>query len=93
MRQTSLLLFGQDAPCNDSRQDEPDYSAIPEPVYDWAHSVYFGDVKEVIPDDCPDPALGNYVTLSHFIDANLYHDMITGHSVTGTLHLLNKMPH
>ena len=72
------------------RTDEPDYSAIPEPVYDWAHSVY-GDVKEVIPDDCPIP-LGNYVTLSHFVDANLYHDIITGRSVTGTLHLLNKTP-
>ena len=32
------------------------------------------------------------MTLSHYIDANLCHDMLTGHSVTGILHFLNKMP-
>ena len=72
------------------RTDEPDYSAIPEMIYDWARSVY-GNVKEVIPSDCPEP-LGKYVTLTHYVDANLYHDVLTGRSVTGILHLLNKTP-
>jgi hypothetical protein len=36
--------------------------------------------------------LGKYVTLSHFVDANLMHDLITGRSMTGILHLLNKTP-
>jgi hypothetical protein len=36
--------------------------------------------------------LGKYVTLTHYVDANLFHDVITGRSVTGILHLVNKTP-
>jgi hypothetical protein len=36
--------------------------------------------------------LGKYVTLSHYVDANLMHDVMTGKSVTGILHLINKTP-
>jgi hypothetical protein len=43
----------------------------------------------VLPKDAPEP-LGKYVTLSHYIDANLMHDVTTGKSVTGILHLINK---
>jgi len=32
--------------------------------------------------------LGRLVTLRHYVDANLYHDLITGR--TGILHLANK---
>jgi hypothetical protein len=32
------------------------------------------------------------VTLTHYVDANLFHDVITGRSVTGILHLVNKSP-
>ena len=32
------------------RTDKPDWSDVPEPEYDWAHTIY-GDVKEQIPDD------------------------------------------
>jgi len=53
------------------------------------HTVY-GQVKEVIPADLPIP-LGKLVTLMHYVDANLYHDLITGRSVTSILHLVNKM--
>ena len=56
--------------------------------YDWACSVY-GNVQEELPTDMP-PLLGNHVRFSHFVDANLYHDILTGRSVTGTLHLINK---
>ena len=72
------------------RTDEPNFSALPDITYDWAQSVY-GNVKEVIPEDCPKP-LGKYVTLSHYVDANLYHDMLSGRSVTGILHFVNKCP-
>jgi len=41
--------------------------------------------------DAPVP-LGNFITLSHYVDANLYHNMLTGRSVTGILHYLNKTP-
>ena len=72
------------------RTSEPDYSALPVPTFEWAHTVY-GDVSEIIPKDAP-PALGKYVTLTHYFDANLYHDMLTGRSVTVILHLMKKTP-
>ena len=72
------------------RTEEPDYSDIPDPDYDWSRSIY-GDVKELKPEDAPDP-LGKRVTVTTYVDANLYHDLLTGRSVTGILHLVNKMP-
>jgi hypothetical protein len=33
-----------------------------------------------------------YITLPHYFDANLYHDMVTGRSVTAILHFLNQTP-
>jgi hypothetical protein len=48
-------------------------------------------VKEIIPTDIQEPK-GKYVTLSHYFDANLYHDMVTGRSVTAILHFLNQTP-
>jgi hypothetical protein len=70
--------------------NEPDYSDYQDLEYDWSSSVY-GDVKEIIPTDIPEPK-GKYVTLSHYFDANLYHDMVTGRSVTAILHFLNQTP-
>ena len=70
--------------------DEPDYSGLPDQQFDWTYSVY-GHVEEMLPHDAPEP-LGKYVTLSHYVDANLFHDMITGCSVTGILHLANQTP-
>lgn len=69
---------------------EPDYSSLPDHEYDWERRVY-GDVSKIIPPDVPTP-LGKYVMLTHYFDANLYHDMLTGRSVTGILHLFNKTP-
>jgi hypothetical protein len=36
--------------------------------------------------------LGKPVTITTYFDANLYHDLITGHAVTGVLHSINKTP-
>ena len=72
------------------RTAEPDYSGLPEHIFDWEYSVY-GNVREILPDDAP-PPLGKFVTLTHYVDANLYHDLVTGRSVTGILHLINKTP-
>ena len=69
---------------------EPDYSEYQDPEYDWASSVY-GNVKEILPTDAPEPK-GKCVTLSHYFDANLCHDMVTGRSVTAILHFLNQTP-
>ncbi len=54
------------------------------------YSVY-GKVSEVIPKDIPEPK-GKPVVLTTYVDANLYHDLITGRSVTGILHLINQTP-
>jgi hypothetical protein len=72
------------------RTAEPDYSDLPEQDFDWAYSVY-GDVREETFADAPEP-LGKFVTLTHYVDANLFHDIITGRSVTGILHLANQTP-
>ena len=69
------------------RTMEPDYSDIPEQFYDWTTSVY-GDVTELLPLDAPEP-LGKCVPFTTYVDANLYHDMMTGRSVTGIIHLIN----
>jgi hypothetical protein len=76
--------------CIRIRTHEPDYSAIPVTKYDWASSVY-GEVVELVPSDAPVPK-GQPVTLTHYVDANLYHDWVTGRSVTGILHFINATP-
>ena len=72
------------------RTDKPDHSHLPDIEHDWAYSVY-GDVEELIPQNMPEP-LGKSVLLSHYKDANLYHNLVTGRAVTGVLHLINQMP-
>ena len=71
------------------RTHEPDYSDLPVRLHDWT-SIY-GDVKEILPTDAPEP-LGKTVTTTHYVDANLYHDMLTGRSITAILHFINGMP-
>jgi hypothetical protein len=72
------------------RTEDLDYSDLPDNVPDWTYSVY-GKVEELLPEGVPDP-LGNYVTLSHYVDANSMPDISMGRSVTGILHLMNKTP-
>jgi len=72
------------------RTGELDCSDLGEEEYDWASTVY-GDALEILPKDAPVP-LGNFVMLSHYVNANLCHDMLMGRSVTGILHYLNKTP-
>jgi len=71
------------------RVDEPDYSGLHDQVFDWA--TVYGDVSELVSDDTPTP-LGKFVTLTHYYDANLLHCMLTGRSLTATLHFYNKTP-
>ena len=52
---------------------------------------YIQECTRTHPHDAPKP-LGKYVTLTHYVDVNLLHDLITGRSVTGILHLINKTP-
>jgi hypothetical protein len=64
--------------------EEPDLSGAAKKDFDWSNSVY-GNVKEVIACDKPG-ALSNCVSLIHYNEANLYHDLTRGRSVTGVLH-------
>jgi hypothetical protein len=66
------------------RTGEPDYSALPGQEFDWEKSVY-GNVSEMLPSDAPKP-LGKYVTLTHYYDANLFHDIVTGRCWHPTSH-------
>jgi hypothetical protein len=72
------------------RAHEPDYSDLPNVKHKWDASVY-GDVEEELPYKAP-PPLGKQVILTHYVDANLYHNVLTGRSVTGVLHFLNGTP-
>ena len=72
------------------RTEEPDISAYPESQHDWKYTAYWG-AKEEIPKDIPVPR-GKRVQLSAYVDANPMHDLISGRSVTGILHLANKTP-
>ena len=50
----------------------------------------YGDTREALPHDVP-IALGSPVIMIHYVDANLYRNILTGRSVTGILHFLNKI--
>ena len=70
------------------RPGEPDVSDVPEKVCDWEESVH-GKVLEVLPTDALEP-LGKFVITISYHDENLHHDVLTGRSVTGVLHLVKK---
>ena len=72
------------------RTGMPDYSQLQIPEYEWERSVY-GKVTELVPKDVP-PPLGKPVLQTTYVDANLMHNIVTGHSVTGVIHLLNQTP-
>ena len=63
------------------RTEEPDFSDLPSQPQDWSHTVY-GKVTEMLPTDAPKP-LGKPVVFTTYVDANLYHDYVTGRAVTG----------
>jgi hypothetical protein len=67
---------------------EPDLGELPDQNFNWCHSVYV-KVEELLPKDAPKP-LGKAVTTITYTDANLNHDLLTGRSVTGILHLCNQ---
>ena len=66
---------------NRFRTDQPDYSFLPDQDFDWTYSVY-GNVQEILPDDMSAP-LGQAVTTTTKMDANLNHYLATGKSLTG----------
>ena len=75
---------------NRFRVMEPDYSYIPEQNFDWTHTVY-GHDHDIILQDIPD-LIGNTVTTTTTLDANLNHCLATGRSLTGCLHFVSHTP-
>jgi hypothetical protein len=72
------------------RTERPDLSMFPVNEYDWEHTVY-GNAKEEIPHDVPRP-LGKVADTVTLVDAALMHDVTTGRSATGIIHMVNKTP-
>jgi hypothetical protein len=70
----------------------PNHEATMKPVeYNWSQTVYGPNLHEELPTDMPEPR-GHPVRISTYDDANLMHDLISGRSMTGILHLLNQTP-
>ena len=72
------------------RTGEPDFSSLKDQEYDWTRSVYSGACEQ-IPHDIPKP-LGKHGQTTHYVDANLHHDLATGKAVPAVLHFLNQTP-
>ena len=70
------------------RTEEPDMSSVPTTPCDWEES-FCGKVKELIPHIAPAPLGKHEVTISYH-DDNRFYNFITGQSVVGVLHILNK---
>ena len=69
--------------------DEPDYSNVPPiPDHDWEHSVYEKH-EEDIAENTPEP-LGKQIVLTHYFDASLMHNILSGKAVTGVCRFYNK---
>ena len=72
------------------RTEEPDYSCLPNIKYDWSYTFY-GNVQEIIPNNCPKP-LGKAVTTTSTFDVNQLHCLATGALLTACLHFCNQTP-
>ena len=88
-RIAGYLLFLPDGAIR-FRTGEPDFSSLKDQEYDWTRIVYSGACEQ-IPHDIPKP-LGKHVQTTHYVDANLHHDLATGKAVTAVLHFLNQTP-
>ena len=51
----------------------------------------YGNVKEELPRDTHE-ALGKPIILTYYVDANLYHDVLTGRSVIEMIHFIKQNP-
>ncbi len=67
----------------------PDYSQYEVLPCNWGHIYH--PCSEEIPHNMPEPR-GKPILMTTFVDANLLHDMVTGRSCTGIIHMLNKTP-
>jgi hypothetical protein len=59
-------------------------------TYNWPYSIY-GEQPEELPRTLLIPR-GLLIRITTYEDANLMHDLLTGWSVTGCIHLVNQTP-
>ena len=64
------------------------YREVRDPDCNWANTIYSG-ADEILPIHALEP-LEKPVTLTTYVDSNLYHGMISECSASGILHLINK---
>ena len=88
-RIVGYLLFLPDGTIR-FRTEEPDLLSLKDQVHDWTRSVYSGACEQ-IPHDIPKP-LQKHGQTTHYVDANLHHDLATGKVDTAVLHFLNQTP-
>ena len=69
---------------------KPDYSAVPVSEFDW--ECIYGKTEEVISGDIIPEHLEKLWSLPRTLTRNLLHCLVTGRSISGILHLLNKTP-
>ena len=70
---------------------EPNLSEFDHKIkFDWSNTIY-GDTFEELPLDASE-TLGKRVTLLHYFDADLMHDVLSGKAVTGCVHFANQTP-
>jgi hypothetical protein len=87
--QAHLWMHLQDETHHDPlKMDEPDYSRIPKLHHSWENTTHCG-ATELLPSNAP-RTLGCHVVTTHHVDANLCHNLVTGKSVTGVLHVANQ---
>ena len=72
------------------RTNQPDFSDVELFEYHESERIH-RPVSEGLLHDAP-KLLGHHMMLSHYVDANLMHCLLTGRSVTGILHFINQTP-
>jgi hypothetical protein len=69
----------------------PDHEGYGQHVqHDWTLTVY-ENVPEELPSDMPAPK-GKVMRITTYMDAKLYHDLVTGRSMSGIIYLVNQTP-
>jgi hypothetical protein len=69
----------------------PIHEALATPAqYGWSSAVY-GPITEELPPDQPIPC-GKLMRTTPYLDANLYHDIVTGCAMSDVFHFVNQTP-
>jgi len=69
---------------------KPNHENTPVQKNDLGNTAY-SNSEEEFSAEAPEPK-GKRVVLTHYYDANLMHDVISGKLVTGVFHLMNLTP-